>query len=861
MALASGTVLGPYEIFGLIGVGGMGEVYRATDPRLQRTVAIKILPASFSTDPVRLRRFEHEARAAGSLNHPNIVAVYDVGVHDASPYIVTEFLEGQTLRDKLMPQLSVERAMDYATQIANGLAAAHGKGILHRDLKPANVFVTRDGRAKILDFGLAKSTASVADDGATLTSPPDDVSAPGTVLGTTGYMSPEQVLGKPADARSDIFSFGAVLYEMLAGRRAFQYGSAVDTMHAIVHQELPDTTDLTTRVPGPVLSILRRCLAKNADERFQSASDLAFALSALSHRQAGPIVSGVVTTHPAARRWFIRVLAVAMIAAACAAAGYWAGGRRSIGAPRSFRQLTFRRGIVNSARFAPDGQTVIYAGRWDGRPRQLFSLRIDTAESTALPLPEANILSVSRFSELAILKVNGVMARVPLGGGGARDIADNVLAGDWAPDGTTMALVRYEGARQWLEYPVGTTIFRPTDVFNTLQSPRVSPDGELVAVLESSFGSNGRLTVVDRSGAVRSRSRIGSTYEGVAWTPDGREVWFNQSEVGLDFAVHAVTIDGRERLVHRSMGTTVISDIARDGRALIVHQGVRAVMTGVGPDQRPARDLSWLDFSRPQDLSSDGRVVLFTESGAGAGTNPAAFVRPTDGSPAVQLAAGVRSWALSPDGKWSLATKADQNPDRNADPLQLKILLLPTGAGQVRALESSNLTSFTHGRWWPDGSRVIFNARDSGRPPRTYVQSVTSGAPTPITPEGISSLGGVTPDSQFVLASGLGRPFWMYPVNGGSPFPAKGFAAGDMPLRWNDDGTTMWTLNQSSDLTQILRINVATGRRDPWREIRNADPAGLDPASLRVVISADGASYVFSYYRLLSDLYVAGDLR
>jgi serine/threonine protein kinase len=260
----------------------MGEVYRARDPRLQRTVAIKILPASFSTDPVRLRRFEHEARAAGSLNHPNIVAVYDVGAHDASPYIVTEFLEGQTLRDKLMPQLSVERAMDYATQIAKGLAAAHVKGILHRDLKPENVFVTRDGRAKILDFGLAKSTASVAEDGATLTSPPDDVSAPGTVLGTTGYMSPEQVLGKPVDARSDIFSFGAVLYEMLAGRRAFQYGSAVDTMHAIVHQELPDTTDLTARVPGPVLSILRRCLAKDTDERFQSASDLAFALSALS---------------------------------------------------------------------------------------------------------------------------------------------------------------------------------------------------------------------------------------------------------------------------------------------------------------------------------------------------------------------------------------------------------------------------------------------------------------------------------------------------------------------------------------------------------------------------------------------------
>jgi eukaryotic-like serine/threonine-protein kinase len=488
----------------------------------------------------------------------------------------------------------------------------------------------------------------------------------------------------------------------------------------------------------------------------------------------------------------------------------------------------------------------------------LFSLRIDTAESTALPLPDADLLSVSKVSELAILKADGVLARVPLGGGGARDVADNVIAADWAPDGTALALVRHDEGRQWLEYPIGTTIFRPAGDVNTLQSPRVSPDGELVAVLESgTFGSSGHVIIVDRSGAVRCRSQNASLLQGVAWTPDSREVWFNQSETGLDFAVHAVGLDGRERLVHRSMGTTMISDIATDGRALIVRQGIRAVMNGVGPGQPSERDLSWLDFSRPQDLSGDGRIVLFTESGAAAGPNPAAFVRPTDGSAAVQLATGVRSWALSPDGKWALATKADQTAGQ--PPLQM--LLLPIGAGQVRVLEPSTLTSFTEGRWSPDGTRVIFNARDSGRPPRTYVQSVTSGAPTPITPEGVSSLGGVSPDSRFVLASGAGRPFWMYPVHGGSPFPAKGFVAGDIPLRWNDDGTAMWTLNQGSDVTRILRINVATGRREAWQEIRNADPAGLDPSSLRIVISADGTKYVFSYYRVLSDLYVAGGLR
>jgi len=443
MALTPGTPFGRYEIVSLVGAGGMGEVYRARDPSLQRTVAIKILPPSFSADPDRLRRFEHEARAAGSLNHPNIVAVYDFGANDASPYIVTEFLEGQTLRDKLVPPLSIERAIDYATQIARGLAAAHAKGILHRDIKPENVWITKDGRAKILDFGLAKSTASVAEDGATVTSLPEDVSTPGTVLGTVAYMSPEQALGKPLDARSDIFSFGSVLYEMLAGRQAFQHGSALETMHAIVHQELPDTSDLTPRVPGSLLGILRRCLAKDTDERFQSASDLAFALSALSHSQVATAALPAVGKTPANRRLFLGVCAGAIVAAAGGAVGYWAAGSTHVGTPPSFRQLTFRRGIVRDARFAPDGHTVIYDALWDGKPLQLLSIRIDTTESTALPLPDARILSVSKSSELAILKADGTLAQVPLGGSGARDLAENVFDADWAPvSGSSTRLAR-----------------------------------------------------------------------------------------------------------------------------------------------------------------------------------------------------------------------------------------------------------------------------------------------------------------------------------------------------------------------------------------------------------------------------------
>src|SRR5215831_5173899 len=281
MPLAAGSRLGPYEILSPLGAGGMGEVYRARDTRLGREVAIKVLPASLSADPDRLRRFEQEARAAGLLNHPSITQVYDLGTHEGAPYVVHELLEGETLRAVLATgPLPPRRAVDYAIPMAQGLAAAHEKGIVHRDLKPENVFVTRDGRIKILDFGLAKLTLPETDAGP-LTGIPTETARTqtGVVLGTLGYMSPEQVRGQPADARSDIFSFGAILYEMLAGRRAFQGVSSADTMSAILKEDPPDVSASRTVSPG-LGRIVRHCLEKNPEQRFQSARDLAFDLSA-----------------------------------------------------------------------------------------------------------------------------------------------------------------------------------------------------------------------------------------------------------------------------------------------------------------------------------------------------------------------------------------------------------------------------------------------------------------------------------------------------------------------------------------------------------------------------------------------------
>ena len=315
MALESGTKLGPYEIILPLGAGGMGEVYRARDTRLNREVAVKVLPAHFAGDPERLRRFEQEARATGVLNHPNILVIYDIGIHDGAPYIVSELLEGQTLRHRLEESsLSVRKAVEYSIQIAHGLAAAHEKGVIHRDLKPENVFITREGRIKILDFGLAKLTevSGSASEVSTLAS----ATEAGVLLGTVGYMSPEQVRGKPVDHRSDLFNFGAIFYEMLSGARAFQGDSGVETMNAILKEDPPDLASRATNVPPALSRIVRRCLEKNPDERFRSAQDIAFALDALSESSIALPPAALAETPRVGRRTVILALAALMLAQA-----------------------------------------------------------------------------------------------------------------------------------------------------------------------------------------------------------------------------------------------------------------------------------------------------------------------------------------------------------------------------------------------------------------------------------------------------------------------------------------------------------------------------------------------------------------
>ncbi|MBK9706130.1 MAG: protein kinase [Acidobacteria bacterium] len=457
--------LSHYRIVSKIGAGGMGEVYRALDTRLDREVAIKVLPADFANDPDRLKRFEQEARATSALNHPNILTVYDIGTHEGAPFIVAELLDGEELRAQLEEgAIAPKKVIEYARQIADGLAAAHEKGIVHRDLKPENLFITKDGRVKILDFGLAKLkpqklTGGVDSEGETM----KPLTNPGVVMGTVGYMSPEQVRGETVDHRSDLFSFGLILFEMLCGERAFHRETMAETMTAILKEDPPELSETNDKISPQLEKIVRRCLEKKPERRFHSAHDLGFALESLS---ASSTTSGKnLTTHVSAiteetvkpkRANLPMLLGGLVLLTLGVLAGIFAYGYFRQAPMPKYEQLTFRRGLITHARFSPDGQTIIYSAEWGGKPGEIFTTRGGIGQSRSLDLKDADVLSVSSTGELAILikrqylgqlTHKGTLARVPILGGTPREILEDVQEADWSPDGKELAVVRSVGGK------------------------------------------------------------------------------------------------------------------------------------------------------------------------------------------------------------------------------------------------------------------------------------------------------------------------------------------------------------------------------------------------------------------------------
>ncbi len=858
MGVTAGARLGHYEIVAPLGAGAMGEVYRARDPRLGRDVALKILPPAFAADPERLSRFQQEARAVATLNHPNIVAIYDVGSGEGVPFLVTELLQGETLRDRLQsapPSLRV--ALELGIQIAEGLAAAHDKGIVHRDLKPDNLFVTKDRRIKILDFGLAKPVGPAAAAGASEPTMAMPGTQSGVLLGTVGYMAPEQVRGEPADHRSDIFSLGTILYEMVAGRRAFKSATAAETMAAILNADPAPLSSETRPVPSSLERIVRHCLEKDPRERYQSAHDLAFQL-----RGALELVDGRGPEEPAGatiRRRF-RWLALGTLLAGIAAGilvgrPIWSG---SAPQPASFHRLTFRSGFVWSARFAPDGRTVVYSAAWGEKPLEVFSTRPESPESRPLELGTANILSVSSSGELAVLlqaeyaggwAYHGTLARLPLEGGAPREILHDVLWADWSPRGDDLTVVREGDGKRRLEYPIGKLLY---ETAGSIREPRFSPDGNWIAFLDHPiFGDDrGTVAVVDRAGKIRRLTKTPMSIQGLAWAPSGKELWFTASEEGPIRSLYVVSMQGKVRALLRSPGSLAIHDISRDGRVLLAQTTYRYGSAGRRVSDAKDRDLTWLDWSATRDLSADGKTLLFTESGEGGGPAYGVYLRKTDGSPAVRLGAG-EALALSPNGEWALSVLRGAKPHP---------VLLPTGVGQARELSAGTIREYQAGSWMPDGQRLLFLGSEPGHGARMYIQSVSGGNPSPVTSEGVTGFGFgshvISPDGRQFAAKAPDGRCCLWPTQGGPSRPIPGLLPNEFPIRWSADGRFLYTALPGPDkrTSRISRLDWRTGSRTAWAEL---DPSGGGVAR-RVgnpLVSADGTTLAYTYGILISDLY------
>ena len=856
MPIAVESKLGPYLVTGKVGAGGMGEVWRAKDTRLGREVAIKLLPESVAGDPERLRRFSQEARTIGALSHPNVVSVFDVGEQDGVPYLVTELLSGETLRERMAGRpMPPRRATEIATAIARGLGAAHEAGIVHRDLKPENVFVTKDGTVKILDFGLAKLMRS---DGASGEGPPtmamSSETAPGTLLGTVGYMSPEQVRSESIDARSDIFALGAILYEMLAGHRAFSGNSSVEILSAILRDdpaEMPRESGAPP-IPAALERIVRRCLEKNPAARYQSARDLAFHLEEVAGVSSATSVSGPLPA-PAglpgkpSRRGLLAPLAFLAIATA-GFAGYALARRKAPTAPR-FHRVTFRSGSVQSARFAPDGRTIVYSAHWTGSPPDVYTTRLGSAESRPLGLVDTAVLAVSQSSELLLQRTSGVLARVPLDGGAPRDFAANIVAADWSADGRDVAVITGDGHRDELQWPIGSP--QPHDASHIPRDGvRISPDGTEIAFPWWRRGEAG--VAIQRKGEPPKPIAGGfGSISGVAWSPDAREVWISGRTDGGEAGVFAVPRSGGVPEILLSVPTPVrIEDVAADGRLLVVetrsHTGVAAVVHG------ETRDLSWLDHSRFLDVSPDGSLVLFDELGEGGGPQHSVYIRKTDGSPAVRLGDGMAS-AFSLDGSSVVGILLGRNTPSHR-------ILLPVGLGAPKTLPDGPIEIQTLAVWHPDGKRILFPGGTLNGPTQLFSQDVATGEVRCLSTGKRWNVGSsfitISPDGTRVLgADPKGEPR-IFPLDREEDQPVPHLSPGDVPIGWaGNSAIAMLRRTTGDSVGEIVRVDIATGKRSTLARLAPPDGGGAATIS-DAKLSADGSVIGFGFWRDLSTAYV-----